>query len=469
MNSLLSKRSALCKTPNLQDYFKQLSPAVLEKLYTHPATCLAIFRDLTELAKHYVMRLLFVESSVPHAVVASWVNKLAQSDHEEAVRSLNSLKIWSENPMPGGLPGWLLKETFRKNLKVALLGGGKPWEVRLTSDKDKHSKDIADLDSYSTKRWELLLHYMVGSNSAVDPKEVISVETKQTLDFAGLVKVEKANEPPSITADGFQFLLMDMNQQVWYFMLKFLETVDMKEPKMDLIECLTFLFQLSFSTLGQVYSSESMSKNNLSFLQNLRDFGLVYQRKRKDSRFYPTRLAINLITGLRDVKANANKVGYAIVETNYRVYAYTESPLQIALLGLFTELQYRFPSFCLGILSRDSVREALKSGITAEQIIHFLTINAHPSLNDKSHRVPPTITDQIRLWEIERNRFIFKDGVLYSNFLSQGDFELLRNYARDNGCLTWENPSKRFMVVTDDGHDAVRTFWKRHKKDSKKK
>ena len=44
--------------------------------------------------------------------------------------------------------------------------------------------------------------------------------------------------------------------------------------------------------------------------------------------------------------------------------------------------------------------------------------------------VPPTITDQIRLWELERNRFKFTDGVLYSQFLSQGDFELLRDYAK---------------------------------------
>ena len=44
--------------------------------------------------------------------------------------------------------------------------------------------------------------------------------------------------------------------------------------------------------------------------------------------------------------------------------------------------------------------------------------------------IPPTITDQIRLWELERDRFKFNDGVLYSQFLSQGDFEMLRDYAK---------------------------------------
>ena len=44
--------------------------------------------------------------------------------------------------------------------------------------------------------------------------------------------------------------------------------------------------------------------------------------------------------------------------------------------------------------------------------------------------LPPTITDQIRLWELERDRFKFNDGVLYNQFLSQNDFELLRDYAK---------------------------------------
>lgn len=82
---------------------------------------------------------------------------------------------------------------------------------------------------------------------------------------------------------------------------------------MDLVEILSFLFQLSFSTLGRVsaqkfasiwhlvlernlclyffcywpciayvlqdYSVEGMSDSLLSFLQHLREFGLVFQRK----------------------------------------------------------------------------------------------------------------------------------------------------------------------------------------------
>ena len=46
---------------------------------------------------------------------------------------------------------------------------------------------------------------------------------------------------------------------------------------------------------------------------------------------------------------------YIVVETNYRIYAYTDSNLQIALLGLFTEVLYRFPNLCVGVITRASI------------------------------------------------------------------------------------------------------------------
>ena len=43
--------------------------------------------------------------------------------HTKCTEILTSLRVWHEHSLPGGLPGWLLNEVFRTNLKVALLGG----------------------------------------------------------------------------------------------------------------------------------------------------------------------------------------------------------------------------------------------------------------------------------------------------------------------------------------------------------
>ena len=74
--------------------------------------------------------------------------------------------------------------------------------------------------------------------------------------------------------------------------------------------------------------------------------------------------------------------------------------------------------------------------------------------------LPPTVADQIRLWEQERDRFIFTEGVLYNQFLSQADYEVVKNYAENLNYLVWSNARNRTIIVTKEGHDPVRKFWK---------
>lgn len=85
----------------------------------------------------------------------------------------------------------------------------------------------------------------------------------------------------------------------------------------------------------------------------------------------------------------------------------------------------------VGLITRDSVRTAFKNGITAKQITHYLSMHAHPHMysEKRSTVIPGTIIDQIFLWEQERNRLTYCDGVLYSQFNSQTDYEALRKYA----------------------------------------
>ncbi|XP_045461605.1 general transcription factor IIH subunit 4 [Harmonia axyridis] len=460
----LNKVSNLeCK--NLYDYLRTRPPNVLEKLYNHPTICLAVYRELPELARQYVIRILFVEQPVPQAVVASWGSTAYLKEHNLVSKILTELSVWQEATIPGGLLGWILSPTFKKNLKITLLGGGKPWSMSSALDTDSKARDVAFLDSYSIERWECVLHYMVGSQQ----QEGISADAVRILLHAQLMKRDEEDGSPVITKQGFQFLLLDRHAQVWHFILQYLDTVE--ERGLDLVECLTFLFQLSFSTLGKDYSTEGMSSKLLVFLQHLREFGLVYQRKRKAGRFYPTRLAINITSSVTNksipVLEDDTRRGYIIVETNYRVYAYTNSNLQVALISLFTELMYRFPNLVVGVITRESVRQALRGGITADQIISYLKQHSHEKmLQDNQNPLPPTVVDQIKLWELERNRLTYQEGVLYSQFLSQADFNVLKEYAQTNGYLIWSHKEKRTLVIDKNSHDDVKKFWKRYSKGS---
>jgi transcription initiation factor TFIIH subunit 4 len=93
--------------------------------------------------------------------------------------------------------------------------------------------------------------------------------------------------------------------------------------------------------------------------------------------------------------------------------------------------------------------------------------------------LPVTVQDQIRLWELERNRlksqeghFILKfpldfflnnrgTGYLYTGFASQADYEFVLNYARELGVVIWENSPKRCFFGTHSGHQNIKDFIER--------
>ncbi|VDO84799.1 unnamed protein product [Heligmosomoides polygyrus] len=164
--------------------------------------------------------------------------------------------------------------------------------------------------------------------------------------------------------------------------------------------------------------------------------------------FFLTPVLVNLCSSVNDEelvgssrRLDDRRSGNIIVETNFRLYAYTSSSLQLAILSTFTEMTYRFHDMSVGILTRESV------GITAAQIIAFLRANAHPqciTTGGPLNCLPVTVSDQIRLWEDERRRLTFSDATLYSAF--EGDSEFV-------GILLWADSDKKLVIVSDEGHE----------------
>lgn len=167
-----------------------------------------------------MIRILFVEQPIPQAVVASWSCSSYAKDHEAAIAVLSDLSVWRSAAIPGGLPAWELCPTYKRNLKIALLGGGRPWSMSGALEADSKARDIAFLDQYAMSRWRCVLHYMVGScNSKALEGEAISPDAVRILLNANLMKRED-DSTCVITKQGFQFLLLDTHAQVWHFMLQ---------------------------------------------------------------------------------------------------------------------------------------------------------------------------------------------------------------------------------------------------------
>lgn len=360
-----------------------------------------------------------------------------------------------------------------------------------------HEKSIADLDELARRQWEGLLGYMVGSTaSSVDSEESLPPPPPSVvalLKEGGLVNMSgtvSRGQSPHITKEGFAFVLQDVSTQIWA--LLFLYVSNAPSLGMDKVDVLAFIFLVSSMELGSAYSRSKLDRGQQQILDHLAAFGIVYQPYRTDETpekyFFPTRLATTLTSdspvALSTTNATlgsslsassgsaGNAQGFIIVETNYRVYAYTSSPLQIALLSLFVTLRSRHPNLVTGKMTKTSIGRAVRSGITAEQIISYLTSHAHPQMrrqaqiqqakNPESSRqasvLPATVVDQIHLWQLERDRMITTTGMLLRDFKSQPEYEANCKYADENGVLVWKNDKKRMFFVTQAGWPSVQAF-----------
>ncbi|VDP52718.1 unnamed protein product [Soboliphyme baturini] len=150
-----------------------------------------------------------------------------------------------------------------------------------------------------------------------DTERTVSVETKTVLQEAGLL--HKSADGLAITSYGFQFLLMDYAKQIWSYLVHYLEYMEKKSSSPE--EAISFLLASVFCSLDKAYTTEMLSSASLNFLQHLRGIGLVYQRKRKAGWFCFT--ALTAILSNFTMSLSHKPKGFLIVETNFRLYAFT--------------------------------------------------------------------------------------------------------------------------------------------------
>ncbi|CAO2647975.1 Nn.00g088970.m01.CDS01 [Neocucurbitaria sp. VM-36] len=483
------------------EYLEGLPLNTHRKLYEQPSTVLAVFRCmLPHLAKSIVMAMLYMPSSFPTSDLDAWFKPSARKEKEQALFILDRLHILTSKRNDDGRSMYSLSLGFQRSLRQAIEGSGthRSFGVPATREESGGRRVTQSfLDEYSRAQWEGILYYLVSGAAGLEPDGIPRSEvgqgTKRLLQAGDLVRT--VHGTPRITKDGFSFVLQETNAQVWSLLIVYLKMVnDVRQPSsahadrlhllndgisqthirattndaqlgMSETEVLAFLFMLGSLELGQDYSTSTLSPTQLQMLEDLSAMGLVYRSSKDAKTFYPTRLATTLTSdsgsamsassndiaqasqGNAGPAATANK-GFIIIETNYRLYAYTNSLIQIAILSLFTKLQHRFPNLVSGKLTKESVHKAVQSGITSAQIISYLTTYAHPQMQKNIPYIPPTVMDQIRLWEYEGERVEVTTGYLMREFGSESEYRDVLGYADALGVLVWQRDESRCFFVS---------------------
>ncbi len=498
-------------TPSLtlSDYLEKQPGTSFRRLYQQPSATLAIFRRmLPSLAKNFVRMVLYMEGPMLLETLDLMVVRDAKRKKDQALSILRALHIISITPPSKDRPQEIMLTTnFKNSFRQALEGGGEHRSFGAPSQIPVSSKiDIAFLDQYARDKWEDILYYVVnsvGQKSSGQRSSGPKSSVKELL-LAGRLVDRRAGMPGGvgITQTGFTFLLQAANAQVWTLLLQWLEAVDLSagaNSGLDSVDMLSFLFMLSTLELGRAYDTTALTEERRNMLPSLVDFGLIYIPPHdRSSQYFPTRLATTLTSNaaaLQPMSAGATTAAAAgnaaasagaaaagttvsslssgetkagiVVETNFRLYAYTSSPLQIAVMGLFSKLNLRFDGMVTGKLTRDSIRRAISYGITSDQIISYLATQAHEQMHRHAANtgrpvLPPTVVDQIRLWQLENERMRSNKCFLFRDFESAKEYESLVQYADEIGVLVWKRDISLSFFATK--HEQLAAFLKARKK-----
>ncbi|KAM0322535.1 hypothetical protein ACHAQA_009382 [Verticillium albo-atrum] len=469
------------KSLQLADYLEKLPGTTFRKLYLNPSTALCISRRmLSSLAKTFVTMLLYLPGPIPLADLEARVKPEFKRAKDQALSQLRGLHMLQMSVPTQGAPQMIqLTANFSKSYREALEGNGAPGSFGVVSPHPRSPEiTIESIEKHARQKWDAILHYIVNS---VTPGFVDSGGPKNSVKellLAGQL-VKRQGGSTTITQAGFTFLLQEENAQVWTLLLLWLDATDQQTAKHT--DMLSFLFQLSILELDEVYDTEALSRDRQDMLPSLMDFGLVYVPSHKPFQYFVTpqaRALTNVSTATRTLTDGMNALSQPqggpsdstngiIVETNYRIYAYTTSQLQIAVLSLFCHLSVKFPGMVSGRLTRQSVRQAINFGITADQIISYLAAHAHEQMHkqaaaDGKPVLPPTVVDQIRLWQLENERMKTTSGFLFRDFDDDAEYRDMARFADEIGVLAWRSDRKRMFFASK--HEQIRDYLKLRKK-----
>lgn len=478
----------------------------------HPRVPLLLQRVWLTRSARFVMRMLFLDDPLSFSMLEkSLANpKSARSDVAAAIREVRAplaslaathrllnvrFRCQMQEVRVASRVGTTIKlnATFQHSLRECLASvAACPW-----NDDDDASRVIApsaELAEWAQRRWDAVLGLLVGM-ADVDPVEAESLH--EVLLATGLVESSSDGTLPlPLTNAGYSFVLQDVSVQLWVFVRQFIDKLVRAGSRHGFVELIELLFSLGFCRVGRGYPlteltrgmDSALSRRTKDLIQDLAQFGLVFCAVDHRGRevFAPTHLAVALA---RDTRRSARAGSAAedagaqgqspsaggaggetaqsareysplriIVEKNFKVYAYTMSPLYVAILQRFVDVAYVLPNMAAGILTRESASRALERGITASQLVDFFNAHAHTAaaeyaaeeIDPTAVAVPVNVVDQLKLWESERNRAQYDPGVMLDASTPGRALQLV-TYCRKHGftVLFWSAKSSKVVLARD--------------------
>lgn len=485
-------------------------------------TVKAIFQSLSETAQQYILRMVIggAKKAFTSQELARWV---AANTNVKA--ELDEYKLIIKNKVHAGW--YRLEPRFAKKLRImlCLAKSTTPFEVAQEVDKrqvytlaEKRYRGEQGVITY------LLSDQIDVEGEEMYQKEFpsVSLKAKTVLDEAQLIvyrcichnevrpdsricsnpeckhkfrpdhqRYDSHGRPDmlhEITGTGLNFILKSDATQAWAIVLSLLEKASTSVE--DTVSLLDLFFSLAYCLPGQAYKSKKLNSAQKKCLGQLYSIGFIveYQEESQDGLFLPSHFIINMPFqinlssklshmmqhdgGSKGGEANKDAsqertidVDYLriVVETNFKVYAYTPSVLEEALLKQFIVQRDRLPNLLVGHIEQEQMLRAFRKGITPDQIIRFLEDHAHPKVWKE---IPRNVDDQIHLWYREQELVIAEEVDVYTDFDGVEEYNAWVSFADEQEILkdVYKNKNDERTVIVEEGTYAMmKEFSKKRK------
>lgn len=483
-------------------------------LYQNKWCVKAVFQSLSSLAQQYILRIAIVGKS-NNIFGADELNSWVRPGAPKVFIELRDLRIVNRRKKNGKV---LIKlnAQFCEQLRALLCEKevGLPFAqvpTKFTFEECKKS-----VENQSEKKWHEVLKFLLAdqmqiseSLDIVQVKANVDLNVKMLFYWAELVRYQctecmifvppntrkcpgctykfredtnrfrdgASDMPRQMTGKAYNFVLKARSNQAWTVVQAILENAC--EDTEKTISLLALFLMLGYCRSGHGYDFTNLNLAQKECIVQLRSLGFIALVTKRE--FFPSEFIINMPFGAVFRKARHPSLMGAsekndpnrlkiVVETNFKVYAYTKSELDKLLLRQFVHEEDSMPNMTIGKIKRDMVCVAFNKGIRPRQIIKYLEDHLHEHTHPK---IPINVEEQIGLWYKELNPVDTENVTEYSDFESNEEFDIWKTFAEENDVLIdfervdYPDPNSRRslsrLIIEEEADDLMIEFSRQRK------
>ncbi len=330
-----------------------------------------------------------------------------------------------------------LDNNFREGLLSGFCTDNFSERFPVRKDSFSLSKQKAEAARLPEEKLHGILKFLV-DNRAESSKHI-----RDVLFYSDLISSNNG-----ITSKGFEFLLNTKKTQVWLLIANAIQFFarDVNEESSMILDLMEICTKHGIEACAPVKESSVW----FDFCEAL---GIFY-RCSSDVLIINNSLIFDYSHSSPKVSLHnlQNSHKHLILETNYKIYAYTTKPYEKSILSLFSRIVYTLPNLVKAQFDEESFLAALSRGISVNQILKYL--------QEFSESVPPNISNQLLIWEAKQNRIKMTSGVLYTDFLHLYDYLKLVEFLKSKNGIIYKDEVKRIIIGSTETHNEAKEFIK---------